>query len=102
MEEKPLTPQPPLQIEVGEKEGEGIYSNFVMIIHSPSEFILDFARIMPGIPKAKVQARIIMTPSHAKMLLKALKDNIEKFEAKFGEIKVHEQEIKKIGFSPEK
>jgi hypothetical protein len=101
MEKEQLPHPPQLQIEVGEKEGEGIYSNFVMIIHSPSEFILDFARIMPGLPKAKVQARIIMTPAHAKMLLKALKDNIEKFEAKFGEIKVHEQE-KKIGFSPEK
>jgi len=101
MDEKAI-PQPPIQIEVGEKEAEGIYSNFVMIIHSPSEFILDFARIMPGVPKAKVQARIIMTPSHAKMLLKALSDNIEKFEQKFGEIKIHEQEIKKIGFTPEK
>ncbi|MEO0270750.1 MAG: DUF3467 domain-containing protein [candidate division WOR-3 bacterium] len=99
MEEKTLH-QPPIQIELGEKEAEGIYSNFVMIIHSPSEFILDFARIMPGVPKAKVQARIIMTPSHAKLLLKALGENIEKFEEKFGEIKIHEQEIKKIGFSP--
>ncbi len=98
MEEKINVPS--IQIEVGEKEAEGIYSNFVMIIHSPSEFILDFAKIMPGIPKAKVQTRIIMTPSHAKMLLKALKDNIEKFEQKFGEIKIYEQEVKKIGFTP--
>jgi len=102
MDEKIVSQQPSVQIELGEKEAEGIYSNFVMIIHSPSEFILDFARIMPGVPKAKVQARIIMTPSHAKMLLKALSINIEKFEQKFGEIRIHEQEIKKIGFTPEK
>ncbi|MEN3044213.1 MAG: DUF3467 domain-containing protein [Candidatus Hydrothermales bacterium] len=100
MEEKNFVSQPPIQIELSEKEAEGIYSNFVMIIHSPSEFIFDFAKIMPGIPKAKVQARIIMTPSHAKLLLKALSDNIEKFEQRFGEIKIHEQEIKKIGFTP--
>lgn len=90
--------QPPIQVEIGDKESEGIYSNMVMIIHSPSEFILDFARVMPGVNKAKVFARIVMTPQHAKMLYNALGDNLKKFEEKFGEIKVFEQPEKKVGF----
>mgnify|MGYP003826143057 FL=1 len=73
-----------LNIELGEKEAEGIYSNLAIISHSPAEFIIDFTRIVPGIPKAKVHARIITTPQHAKMLMKALMDNIEKYEAKLG------------------
>lgn len=77
-----------ISIELGEKEAEGIYSNLAIITHSPAEFILDFTRVVPGVPKAKVHARIITTPQHAKMLLKALKENIEKFEARFGEIKI--------------
>jgi hypothetical protein len=71
-----------INIELGEKESEGIYSNLAIITHSPAEFILDFTRVVPGVPKAKVYARIITTPPHAKMLLKALKENIEKFEAR--------------------
>jgi len=90
--------QPQFKIEVDESHGEGIYSNLVMITHSPSEFILDFARVMPGLPKAKVHARIIMTPQHARMLLRALEDNIKKFESKFGEIKLHGMEEKRVGF----
>lgn len=77
-----------LKIELGEKEAEGIYANLVMIAHSATEMILDFARIMPGAPKTKVQARIIMTPAHAKMMSKTLSDNLKKFEEKFGEIKI--------------
>ncbi len=77
-----------INIELGEKEGEGIYSNFAMIVNSPTEIILDFARIMPRMPKAKVLSRIIMTPMHAKILLKTLEDNIKKFETKHGEIKI--------------
>lgn len=82
--------QPPqqLSIELGEKEAEGIYSNLAIITHSPSEFIIDFTRVMPGVPKAKVYARIITNPQHAKMLLNALKDNIEKYEKKYGVIKL--------------
>ena len=76
-----------LKIELGEKEAEGIYANMVMIAHSATEMILDFARIMPGAPKTKVQARIIMTPAHAKLLHKTLEDNLKKFEKQFGEIK---------------
>lgn len=77
-----------LSIELGEKEAEGIYSNLAIITHSPAEFVIDFTRVVPGVPKAKVYSRIITTPQHAKLLLRALADNIEKFEARFGEIKI--------------
>ena len=83
----PASPQH-INVQLGEKEAEGIYSNLVLISHSPAEFVLDFTRMVPGVPKTKVYARIIMTPPHAKSLLNALKDNIEKFEKEFGEIKV--------------
>ena len=78
-----------IQIELGEKEAEGNYANIAMITNSPTEIIIDFARIMPRSPKARVQSRIIMTPMHAKLLHKALQDNLEKFEKQFGEIKLH-------------
>ncbi len=78
-----------INIELGEKEGEGIYSNLAIITHSPAEFVIDFTRVLPGVPKAKVHARIIMTAQHAKLLLRALEDNVRKFEMKFGEIKIH-------------
>lgn len=78
-----------INVELGEKEAEGIYSNLAIITHSPAEFVLDFTRVLPGVPKAKVHARVIMTPQHAKLLLNALKDNIEKYEKKFGEVKLH-------------
>lgn len=87
-----------INIEIGEKEAEGIYSNLAIISHSPAEFVIDFTRVVPGVPKAKVHARIITTPQHAKMLLKALKENIEKFEAKFGEIKIENQPNQHFGF----
>lgn len=95
-------PQPQqINIELGEKEAEGIYSNFVLISHSPAEFVMDFTRMVPGVPKAKVYARIIMTPQHAKALLKALTDNIEKFEKEFGDIKVLGGDpAKQFGFKP--
>jgi hypothetical protein len=81
-------PPQQINIELGEKEAEGIYSNLAIITHSPAEFVIDFTRVLPGVPKAKVHARIVMTPQHTKMLLNALKDNIDKFEKKFGEIKI--------------
>lgn len=80
--------KPKLNVELGEKEAEGIYSNFVLLSHSPSEFILDFARILPGAPKAKVFSRIVMTPPNAKALLDTLRKNIEMYEEKHGSIKV--------------
>lgn len=91
-----------INIELGEKEAEGIYSNLAIITHSPAEFIIDFTRIVPGVPKAKVHARVITTPQHAKMLLKALKENIDKFEARFGEIKVEGHPNQQFGFVPAK
>ncbi len=89
-----------INIELGEKEAEGIYANLAMIAHSANEIIIDFARVMPGSPKSRVQARIIMTPAHAKMLQGALSDNLKKFEAQFGDIKVQggKDSGSKIGF----
>ena len=76
-----------INIELKEDVGQGTYSNLAIITHSSSEFVIDFVRIMPGMPKATVQSRIILTPEHAKRLLMALKDNISKFEAVHGPIK---------------
>jgi hypothetical protein len=90
-----------INIELGEKEAEGIYSNLAIITHSAAEFVIDFTRVLPGVPKAKVHARIITTPQHAKLLLNALKDNIEKFERSFGEIKIQgEPPVGGFGFQP--
>lgn len=79
--------QPHLDIELSEDVAEGIYSNLAIITHSQSEFVIDFIKIMPGIPKARVKSRILLTPQHAKRLAKALTDNIRKFEAAHGNIK---------------
>jgi hypothetical protein len=87
MEEKKNNPNQQISIELKEDIAQGIYSNLAIITHSPSEFIVDFIRIMPGIPKAEVKSRIILTPEHAKRLLQALKDNIAKFESVHGPIK---------------
>ncbi|WP_020533877.1 DUF3467 domain-containing protein [Flexithrix dorotheae] len=76
-----------INIELSEEVAEGVYSNLVMIAHSNSEFVVDFIRLMPGVPKAKVKSRIVITPEHAKRLLDALKDNIDKYENNFGPIK---------------
>lgn len=81
-------PQQTIEIELSEGEAMGSYSNLVMITHSGSEFILDFIAMMPGLPKAKVMKRIVMTPDHAKRLSNALKDNIRKYEGQFGVIEV--------------
>ncbi len=82
----PGAPGQQVQVQLGEKEAEGIYSNLVLISHSASEFILDFARMLPGIPKAKVYSRIIMTPQNAKSLLGVLQRNLETYEKKHGKI----------------
>ncbi len=87
-----------INIELGEKEAEGIYSNLAIITHSPAEFVIDFTRVVPGVPKARVLSRIITTPQHAKMLMRALKDNIDKFESRFGEIKIDNQPMPQFGF----
>jgi hypothetical protein len=78
--------QEQINIELDEKIAEGIYSNLAIINHSSSEFVLDFVSIMPGIPKAKVKSRIVLTPQHAKRLLKAIGENIHRFEQAHGEI----------------
>ena len=79
-----------LNIELSEEVAEGIYSNLAFITHSNQEFVLDFIRVMPGTPKAKVKSRVIITPEHAKRLLVALEDNIEKYEAANGRIKTQQ------------
>jgi Protein of unknown function (DUF3467) len=86
-EKKEKQAQNQINIELSEEIAEGIYSNLAMIAHSNSEFVIDFIRLMPGVPKAKVKSRIIITPEHAKRFLMALKDNIEKYENTFGPIK---------------
>jgi hypothetical protein len=81
-----------INIELTEEIAEGEYANLAMIAHSSSEFVIDFIRLMPGIPKAKVKARIVITPEHAKRLLAALADNIRRFEESYGDIKQIQQE----------
>ena len=92
---------PQINLEVGDKESEGIYSNFVVISHSLSEFVLDFARILPGVPKSKVFARIVMTPSNVRALLNALEQNVKKYEEQFGKIRMAPVDStgKEIGFT---
>ncbi len=88
-QEKVVPQSQQINIELPPEQAEGIYSNLAVITHSPAEFVIDFTRVMPGVPKARVYARIIMTPQHAKGLLKALQDNIARYEAQYGEIKFH-------------
>lgn len=76
-----------LNIELSEEVAEGIYSNLAIITHSPSEFVIDFVKIMPGVPKARVKSRILLTPQHAKRLMMALSENLMKFEQLHGKIK---------------
>lgn len=89
-----------INIELDESVAEGTYANLAIINHSASEFIVDFINIMPGVPKAKVKSRIILTPQHAKRLTKALADNIKKFEQAHGEIKEYEQPPIPLNFGP--
>lgn len=78
--------QQQLNIELNDEVAQGVYSNLAVITHSPAEFVADFIRVMPGVPKARVQSRIILTPQHAKRLMHALADNISKYETQFGPI----------------
>ncbi len=83
------TPQQNMQLQLElSPQLDAVYSNLALIQHSPSEFIVDFARVLPNMPTAKIGARIITTPMHAKLLLRALQDNINKYEAQFGPIYV--------------
>ncbi|MGX7666950.1 DUF3467 domain-containing protein [Flavobacterium pedocola] len=93
-------PQGQINIELDEQTAEGTYSNLAIINHSNTEFVLDFVSIMPGVPKAKVKSRIVLTPQHAKRLLRALGENIHRFEAAHGEIKEAEQPPIPLNFGP--
>lgn len=90
MEEQNMDNQ--MNIELSEEVAEGIYSNLAVITHSNTEFVLDFIRVMPGVPKARVKSRIILTPEHAKRFMIALEENIEKFEALNGRIKINAEQ----------
>lgn len=89
-----------INIELDADVAQGIYSNLAIINHSASEFVVDFVSIMPGVPKSKVKSRIILTPQHAKRLLKALADNVNRFESAHGEIKDFEQPPIPMNFGP--
>ena len=93
MENNPQNQQE-INIELSDEVAGGTYANLAIITHSNSEFIVDFVRMMPGLPKAKVKSRIILTPQHAKRLMNALQDNISKFEKNFGDIKDIDNGIK--------
>ena len=88
-----------ISVELSPEQSEGVYANGVGINHTPSEFILDFVRFLPGAQKAKVFSRIIMTPQNACLLRNALEDNIKKYEDRFGKIKIFGKEHKEIGFT---
>ena len=95
-----MSNQEQIDIELDEITAEGTYSNLAIINHSSSEFVLDFVSIMPGLPKAKVKSRIVLTPQHAKRLIKALADNVHRFELANGEIKDTEQAPIPLNFGP--
>lgn len=86
MEQNNNQNQPQLNIELNEDVAQGVYSNLAIITHSPAEFVVDFIRVMPGVPKAKVQSRIILTPQHAKRLMRAIQENVNKYESQHGKI----------------
>ena len=92
--------KPEIKVEIDENTANGVYVNLAMIGHSEDEFVLDFIFLQPRSPKAKVRSRVITSAGHAKRLMAALKDNIEKYEARFGEIKagVTPDQSKKVGF----
>ncbi len=89
---KPETPPlgPQLQIEIDDQTARGAYANLALIAHSETEFLLDFLFIQPHAPKARVLSRIITSPAHLKRLIAALKDNLEKYEARFGAVELAE------------
>ena len=103
MADQPRPPQQQINIELPPDQAEGTYSNLAIITHSAAEFVIDFTRVLPGVPKTKVYSRVIMTPQHAKSLLRALEDNIKKFEDQHGEIKMAGGDKgKPFGFQPPK
>lgn len=99
-EDKKNPKQGQINIELDEKVAQGIYSNLAIINHSVSEFVIDYVTIMPGVPKSKVKSRIILTPQHAKRFLKALNENVKRFENAHGEIKDYDQPPIPLNFGP--
>lgn len=91
-------PQKNIGVEIREPEAEGTYANLALITHSASEFILDFARIMPGMPKARIYARVVMTPQNFKNLQRAITENIGKYEAQYGTINVQGPPLPSLNF----
>ncbi len=85
--QNPQGPQGQLSIELSEEIADGIYSNLAIITHSTAEFVIDFIKVMPGMPKAKVKSRVVLTPEHAKRFMKAMQDNIGRYESEHGMIK---------------
>ena len=99
-DDKKKQKQGQINIELDEKVAQGIYSNLAIINHSVSEFVIDYVSIMPGVPKSKVKSRIILTPQHAKRFLKALNENVNRFENAHGEIKDYDQPPMPLNFGP--
>jgi len=96
--------QKKINVKLDEKVGEGVYSNFFMVTYSPSEFVLDFGRIVPGLPDAKIYSRVMTTPQHVKHFMSVLKKNVEMYEKQHGEIKTTGPNIpadKGVGFKKE-
>ena len=89
-----------INIELDESIAQGLYSNLVIVNHSPTEFVLDFINVMPGAPKAKVRSRIILTPEHTKKFINALGENFDKYEKSFGKVKNFQKEVVPISFGP--
>ncbi len=89
-----------LQIELSQDIAQGEYANFAIITHSSSDFIIDFARVLPGVPKAQVKSRVILAPEHAKRLLGALQENIVRYEREYGAIRIPNQEPRTIAPFP--
>ena len=83
---------PGIQIELRPEVAKGVYANLALITHSSSDFVLDFASILPGLPKPEINSRVIMAPEHAKRLLQALQENVYKYEQQFGKIVIPEQQ----------
>ncbi len=99
-DDKKKPKQGQINIELDEKVAQGIYSNLAIINHSVSEFVIDYVSIMPGVPKSKVKSRIILTPQHAKRFLKALNENVKRFENAHGKIKDYDQPPVPLNFGP--
>ena len=85
-----------LQLELPQEVAQGEYANFAIITHSSSDFVIDFARVLPGVPKAQVKSRVILAPEHAKRLLGALQENIRRYEREFGQIQIPNKESRTI------